>query len=561
MERSSAQRASRTTLGLLVAGPLLAVLVVTRALPAADLSEAGLAWAPDALAAMLVALAAVASLAWLVAGLRSGQLSELLMAGASAAVAGGGLSLLASATIVVPAIVASLALLAAGLSDRSRISIPGGQGTRIGAAVAIIGFAEIAVLAELLPGLDGAVVPTEPLVAGVGVAIAILAALAGTGHPAAPVASAVLVGVAAASLARSGGIETVVGLTALVGSQVIAIVTRFEPSAEGTPAGGREPADPLPEFAGRLADAILRFDGGLRLRDWNATATVLLGLDHASSGTRLEDLLGIPISALPRDDGSIATAIGVADLSISLQRSGRGLTAIVRDPGASPDAERLGRELRGTIEELLQARRTIELQRQEIERSSAVDPLTGVASRTAILDRLRIEVAQARRYLHPVGVVLVDIDGFGELNRGHGTTGGDAILREVALRIRLRVREADELGRIGSDSFMMVLPHTEESGAATLADAIQHRLGLRPVTVGDTELRVTVSVGVAVMRAGEELDVDGLMARAEEALAAAQQAGGDHITLDRRHGPVPVRLEDHRPTRLGPAGRADEGDA
>jgi diguanylate cyclase (GGDEF)-like protein len=556
MERSSAVRASRTTLGLLVAGPLLAVLVVTRALPAADLAESGLAWAPDALAAMLVALAAVAALTWLVAGLRSGRLSELLMAGACAALAGGGLSLLASATLSVPAIVASLALLAAGVTDRAGLSIRGGHGSRIGAAVAIVGVAEIAVLAELLPGLDGGAAPADPILAGVGVAIAVLAALVGIGHAAAPVASAVLVGVAAASLARIGGIETVIGLTALIASQVIAIVTRFD-AAEATPAVGNDQHDALPDVPG-LTDAVLRFDGGLRLRDWNATATVLLGLDQASSGTRLEDLLGVPISALPRDDGSIATVVGIGELSISLQRSGRGLTAVVRDPGASPDAERLGRELRGTIEELLQARRTIELQRQEIERASSIDPLTGIASRSAILDRLRIEVAQARRYLHPVGVVLVDIDEFAELNRAYGSAGGDAILREVALRIRLRVREADELGRTGSDTFLAILPHTEESGASTFADAIQHRLGLRPITVGDVEMRVTVSVGVAVMRAGEELDVDGLLARAQEALGTAQRAGGDHITLDRLAGPV--RLEDHRAAGRPDPGSADEAD-
>ena len=190
---------------------------------------------------------------------------------------------------------------------------------------------------------------------------------------------------------------------------------------------------------------------------------------------------------------------------------------VVHDPGTSTDAERLGRELRRTIEELLQARRTVELQRAELERAASIDPLTGVSSRGAILDRLRIEVAEARRYQHPVAVVLLDVDHFGEINSAHGIEGGDAVLREVALRVRLRVRAADAIGRSGSDGLLAVLPHTDEGGAATFADVLRRRIGQRPVSVGEVEVAATLSVGVAVMRPGEDLDFDGLMARAEEA--------------------------------------------
>ena len=557
MERSSATRASRTTFGLLVAGPLLAVLFVARALPAADLADAGLAWAPDALAGLLVVVAAVTALAWLVAGLRSGRLADLLGAGASAAIAGGALSLLSDASHLLTLGVATLALAGAGVAERASVEVRGGQLARIAAAVAIIGLAEAAVLVELLPSLGGGASDIHPAVAGGTLAVAVVAALIGLGTPVAPIASAVLVGIAAASLARDGGIETVIGLVALIGSQLIGFVTWAEASATTAPTA-EDQGDRLPELAGRLADAVLRFDGRLRLRDWNATATVLLGLDQAAGGARLEDLLGVSIGQLPRDDGSVTTVTGVGGLTIGLQRSGGGLTAIIRDPVASPESERLGRELRGTIEELLKARRTVELQRQEIERAATIDPLTGVASRVAIMDRLQVEVAQARRYLHPVGIALIDVDGFAEINRVHGTSGGDGVLREIALRMRLRVREADELGRIGSDSFLAVLPHTDEGGAATFADAIQHRLALRPVTVGGTELRITASVGVAVMRSGEDLDVDGLLGRATEALGSAKRAGGDRIALDRLHGLA--RLEDHRALETDPRLGADDAD-
>ena len=128
------------------------------------------------------------------------------------------------------------------------------------------------------------------------------------------------------------------------------------------------------------------------------------------------------------------------------------------------------------------------------------------------------------------------------MNAEHGIAAGDAVLREVALRFRLRVREADALGRFGSDGFIATLPHTDEAGAATFADALRHRLAIRPVALGDVAVPITVSIGVATMRPAEELDADGLVARVSEALDSARSAGGDRIALDRLHGLV--RLED-----------------
>jgi diguanylate cyclase (GGDEF)-like protein len=158
------------------------------------------------------------------------------------------------------------------------------------------------------------------------------------------------------------------------------------------------------------------------------------------------------------------------------------------------------------------------------------------------MERLRIEVAQARRYRHPLAVALIDVDGFTEINKRHGHGGGDAVLRETALRFRLRVREADALGRAGSDGFIAIMPHTDATGAATFADAVRHRLANRPVTVGDVQLTVTVSIGVTTMQPGEDLDSDRLLAQAQEALDSARSAGGDRIALDRQHGLA--RLED-----------------
>jgi diguanylate cyclase (GGDEF)-like protein len=224
------------------------------------------------------------------------------------------------------------------------------------------------------------------------------------------------------------------------------------------------------------------------------------------------------------------------------------LTSHPSAPTPSPHADeglRLARELRGTIAELLAARKTIELQRDELARVALLDVPTGVESRIAILDRLRREAAGARRYNHPVALVIVDLDGMAALNRGSGTEIGDLLLRELALRLRLRVRAADAVGRLGADRFLAILPHTDERGATVFADAVRTKLTAAPIETVAGPISVTVSIGITIIQPGLDLADEELLGRAEEALASARAAGGNRIAFDRSHGLA--RLEDLRP--------------
>jgi diguanylate cyclase (GGDEF)-like protein len=197
---------------------------------------------------------------------------------------------------------------------------------------------------------------------------------------------------------------------------------------------------------------------------------------------------------------------------------------------------RITRELRATLDDLVAARHLIELQRIELERAASIDHLTGLASRWPTLDRLRTEATEARRYSHPVAAVIFDIDGFTDLNREYGLETGDAILREVALRLRMRMREADAVGRIGADAFLAILPHTDEGGAATFATAVLDRLLERQIVTPRGAITLGLSIGIALMRPGMTLTGEELLAAAEEALASARAAGGNRIAFDRLHG-------------------------
>lgn len=220
--------------------------------------------------------------------------------------------------------------------------------------------------------------------------------------------------------------------------------------------------------------------------------------------------------------------------------------------------ERMARELQGTINELIQARHTIALQRVELERAATIDELTAIAGRRSILERLRFEAAEARRYDHPLAVLLLDIDGLGEINRDHGLAIGDAVLREVALRLRLRVREADAIGRAGGDGFLAILPHTDERGAAVFADTLRQRIGHREILTDAGALEATVSIGVAIVRSGSDLSDEDVLANAVEALTSARAAGGDRIAFDRAHGLA--RIEERRQAhRSDPEAAQDSG--
>ncbi len=283
-----------------------------------------------------------------------------------------------------------------------------------------------------------------------------------------------------------------------------------------------------------------------------ASGSLVLALTRS---TAAEPLIGV---------ASMAIAVVVLGWSIVVRGRSRGeasfaappslpATAVTTLPGPEPEFDevpRLVRELRGTLAELVGARRTVELQRTEIERVSRTDPLTGIGGRVAILERLRIEAAEARRYAHPLAVVLLDIDHFAAFNHEHGLDAGDALLREVALRVRLRVREADALGRLGSDAFLAILPHTDEAGAATFAEALRGRIIDRALDLGARETKVAVSIGIALMRPGMTLTDDQLLASVEEALESAKAAGGNRIAFDRLHGLA--RLDEHRDSRHEP---------
>jgi two-component system, cell cycle response regulator len=166
-------------------------------------------------------------------------------------------------------------------------------------------------------------------------------------------------------------------------------------------------------------------------------------------------------------------------------------------------------------------------QSRRLETMLHEDPLTGLFNRRYVLTRLAGLISGARRHGRPLSVAMIDIDHFKRLNDAYGHDAGDAALVATTLALRDRLRAEDELGRLGGEEFLALLPDASESAAAVVAESLRASVeGVRTRMEG-LEMAVTVSVGWATWD-GEE-DADALVKRADEALYDAKNAGRNAV--------------------------------
>jgi diguanylate cyclase (GGDEF)-like protein/PAS domain S-box-containing protein len=158
------------------------------------------------------------------------------------------------------------------------------------------------------------------------------------------------------------------------------------------------------------------------------------------------------------------------------------------------------------------------------------DPLTGLPNRLHLQAVLEQSLALARREGSELALMFVDLDRFKEVNDSLGHTVGDALLVEVAHRLRESCRESDFVARLGGDEFVVALSGTEVARAAqVVAEKILVRLA-EPCRVGDHDIRTTPSVGIAVFpRDGDSIDA--LMNRADVAMYQAKGRGRNNFVF------------------------------
>ena len=169
----------------------------------------------------------------------------------------------------------------------------------------------------------------------------------------------------------------------------------------------------------------------------------------------------------------------------------------------------------------------LELERR-LSLLASTDPLTGIATQRTFYELLEKEWSRVKRFRLPLSCVMLDLDYFKRINDVHGHPAGDAVLRATAELLKRHSRQTDTVCRYGGEEFCILLPETTEEAAAFWAERLRGRLAETVIRVGEKQLRVTGSFGVA-QRYDDTQTAEQLVDLADQALLTAKRAGRDRV--------------------------------
>ena len=285
-------------------------------------------------------------------------------------------------------------------------------------------------------------------------------------------------------------------------------------------------------LAGLAARAVGSAGAALEAR--SSGAPVLAVIDY-----RLPDATGLELAVrLKRADPDLPVIVltGNASLETAVAAVGQVdeyLTKpvvperLLRAVRAGLERRRLVDENRDLLRRLYDANLTLETRVQErteaLAHQALHDALTGLPNRALLIDRLDQALAGAIRTGRPVAVLFVDVDHFKLFNDSRGHAAGDEVIVGVAERLRQTVRPADTVARFGGDEFVVVSPEAGTlEGATGLAGRISSALA-QPFRLGDQDVFLTVSIGMAVSSTTMAAEV--LLRDADAAMYRAKQQG------------------------------------
>lgn len=165
----------------------------------------------------------------------------------------------------------------------------------------------------------------------------------------------------------------------------------------------------------------------------------------------------------------------------------------------------------------------LEQERQHLRQQLEQDALTGVSSRTALLQQLDKAVQGALKTGQPLCLIMADLDHFKQVNDTLGHLVGDQVLKEIGQRIRAALREFDLVGRFGGEEFCILLENTSPHTAGQIAERIRARIGNEPVQAAGNSVEITISQGLAIWNSRD--NGKSLLQRADQAMYRAKQTG------------------------------------
>jgi len=170
---------------------------------------------------------------------------------------------------------------------------------------------------------------------------------------------------------------------------------------------------------------------------------------------------------------------------------------------------------------------------EAIRAESLTDPLTGLGNRKYFDRSIGVAVQAALGSAEPLSLLMFDIDHFKSFNDSYGHLTGDQVLRLVGMSLKQTIKGQDITARYGGEEFVVVLPNTALRQALTVADHIRRAVmakELKKKSTGEILGRVTISVGVSMLKPGD--DTDSLIERADACLYAAKRNGRNRVICE-----------------------------
>ncbi|MGE7957699.1 GGDEF domain-containing protein [Pseudomonas sp. NPDC089530] len=162
-------------------------------------------------------------------------------------------------------------------------------------------------------------------------------------------------------------------------------------------------------------------------------------------------------------------------------------------------------------------------------RSALRDPLTDTGNRIAMDQTLHREIEMARRHLHPLSLLMLDIDHFKRVNDSYGHSTGDEVLKAVAAAIKAQLRNVDMVFRFGGEEFLILLSNTGREAAALVGERLRHAAQAKEYWADGTLIELTVSLGCSTLLPGES--AESLLRRADSALYVAKREGRNRLAM------------------------------
>jgi diguanylate cyclase (GGDEF)-like protein/hemerythrin-like metal-binding protein len=275
----------------------------------------------------------------------------------------------------------------------------------------------------------------------------------------------------------------------------------------------------------------------------------ILGSDQAMARQMRSVAAGAPAAQAYADEeraGDAATATllrSVSALFEALSARNHELTAV---------AASLEARVEERTRELTVANGELRALVARVERMAMTDSLTELPNRRYAMDRLAVTWSLARRHGHPLACLVIDADGFKEVNDRHGHDAGDGVLRALATAMRQAVRTTDEVCRLGGDEFLVIAPETGLDGALVLGERVRAAVAALRVEAGGGAWHGSISVGVAVADAATA-DAQALLRAADAGVYEAKRCGRNAVRVAPPAGAVTasVGVEKGRHTVTG----------